>query len=164
MRIPFFSKRCENTIEFKAKQLAEKMFRNKMKEEEEKQDERKIKINMFYVGMPVIMIPDDSGSVSLGIIVGWYEKDIPVIHDYILNKKVLCMCNYQAFTDQRLEALYLLTPSERFAITYTNCSGHDGKPYEIVNEGEWISSQETRRIAYENGFFEKAEEYWNSVK
>lgn len=166
MKIPFISSLIQSKIDAQATQKAERMFREKQQEEKEKKIDTQFNINCFYLGMPVIMIPDDTGSVILGIITGWHENadSVPIIRDYIENKKVIAMCSYQAFTEQRLEALYKLDPSERFAICYNNCHGHNGKPYQVSQEGKWLTIEETREVARKNGFYEEAEKYWSNFE
>jgi len=163
MRIPFISK----IIQRKADSLFRKHIDNYLKNMKEQRKKDKQVVKDFSLGEPVIIIPDHTGSISLGIITGWkdenscYESDIPIIYDAVDDKEYFILGKYISYTEQRFETLYKLAPDERFAIMYTNCTGINGEAFVTKNEGVWLDIEETRSLAKQNGFYEKAQAYWS---
>lgn len=142
---------------------AHALYQKRIEKEKEQALESRVMIADMSIGKPIIIIPDSDSPVTVGIITGFMQVDpqIPYVHDYVLDSEFICFTNYIAYSEQNLEAVMKLTPSERGGLFY-RCHGHSEEGYKADSMGEKsLSLDEIKKAIDNNGFHEKAKEFWN---
>jgi len=138
------------------------LYNAKLKEDEERRLEYATNIAKESVGEPVIIVPDSDLTISVGIIVGYKQADpfLPIVEDYISEKKIVCFANYVAYNEQNLKAIMKLTPDERGGVFYRcNYTGEEG--YKASKRGEKVLSyDEIAQVIHSTDFLKRAREYW----
>lgn len=138
-------------------------------DKEEKAHRLSIKQNIadFYVGMPIIIIPDDTKPVTVGIIRGVEQADpfVPIVTDYVENKDVVCMTNYISFNEQNLKAVLKLNADERGGVFYNyHVASEEGHVAKDREDAEERTFEQIKEALTANGFYHEAKKYWNGMK
>ena len=153
----------QNLIRKEAQREANALYDAKVKSDKEHRITSKTNIANMAVGKPIIIVPDDDSSVSVGFITGFMQVDpeIPYVKDYISDKEVVCFANYLPYNEQNLKAIMKLTADERGGVFY-RCHKVDEDGYKATKRGEKsLSYEEIKAVIDSTDFTEKAREYWS---
>ena len=122
------------------------------------------RIMEIQLGMPIIILTEES-TPELGIITGWFNKHIPIVKIYSnrLVKEVTLFSTYIPYNAQNFMLLYRMKKSEALGLI-NPAHQEKGVGFKIKNEDNRDGRvyMDTVKDAEQNGFFEKAKEYWES--
>lgn len=142
---------------------ADALYEEKVKADKERRFESHSIIANMAVGKPIIIIPDNDSTVSVGIITGFMQVDpaIPYVQDYISGEKVVCFTNYIPYNEQNLKAVMKLTPDERGGVFY-RCHQESEEGYKADARGEKaLSYDEIKEVIDSTDFLDEARKYWS---
>lgn len=158
LSLPFVKDEIRRNSLYSAEQT-----RKYLREDEERRDQE---IMNLHLGMPIIILTRET-TPELGIITGWFNKHVPIVKIYSdrLVKEVTLFSTYIPYNAQNFILLYNMKKSEALGLI-NPVYQEKGKGYYIKNEDNRDGRvyMDTVKDATQNGFFEKAEEYWKKKR
>lgn len=132
----------------------------------EEQERREQEIMNLRTGMPIIILTPET-TPELGIITGWFNKDVPIVKIYSDRrvKEVTLFSTYIPYNAQNFILLYKMKKSEALGLI-NPVHQERGEGYKIKNEDNRDGRvyMDTVKDAEQNGFFKEAEYYWKEVR
>lgn len=132
----------------------------------ENEEDRDRRIMNLRTGMPIIILTPET-TPELGIITGWFNKDVPIVKIYSnrVVKEYTLFATYIPYNAQNFQLLYKMKKSEALGLINPVLQER-GKGYTIKNEDNRDGRVyiDTVQDADRNGFFKEAEYYWTKVR
>jgi hypothetical protein len=137
--------------------------RRYLREDEERRHEQMMNLRL---GMPIIILTPET-TPELGVITGWFNKDVPIVKVYSnrIVKEVTLFSTYIPYNAQNFQLLYNMKKSEALGLI-NPVHQEKGKGFTIKNEDNRDGRvyMDTVNDAAQNGFFELAKEYWKKKR
>jgi len=109
-----------------------------------------------FLGKPVIGIPDEWENPVIGFCTD-YEKDVPVIFNYITNHEEVVEYKVFDFNEQRFQLVLKIDPFELASFVYAEDCGEE--IYRRQKKVFILKPEQVLEALRKNGFWERLKQY-----